>query len=333
MAEEGVRTVVKIGSRSSELAMIQTKSVVAALEKSHPSVKFVIITMETIGDKVQDRALQKIGQTNLFTKELEKALAVGEVDLLVHSLKDVPTTLPEGMVLAAICKREDPSDAVVLHPKWQGKALKDLPGGSVIGTSSLRRIAQLRGNHPGLEFETVRGNLNTRLRKLDDDNKYDALVLATAGLERLGWTHRVSHRLDKSECMYAVGQGALTVETRSNDASTISLVECLNDKSTLLLCSAERACLFTLGGGCSVPVGINSTLDSTSGTMAVESVVCSLDGKKRVFHSIEKSVPNLMQLSLEECRGTGEALGVELGKCLMSKGAEAILADIKQVLD
>ena len=327
------QAVVKVGSRSSELAMIQTKSVVAALEKSHPSVEFVIITMETIGDKVQDRALQKIGETNLFTKELEKALAVGEVDLLVHSLKDVPTTLPDGMLLAAICKREDPSDAVVLHPKWQGKTLKDLPAGSVIGTSSLRRIAQLRSNHSGLEFETVRGNLNTRLRKLDNDNKYDALVLATAGLERLGWTHRISHKLDKTHCMYAVGQGALTVETRSNDTSTISLVECLNDKPTLFLCSAERACLFTLGGGCSVPVGIDSTHDPTTGIVAMECVVCSLDGSKKVFHSIEKPVADLIHMTLEECRSKGEALGAELGKCLISKGAEAILVDIKQILD
>ena len=333
MAEKQVDTVVKVGSRSSELAMIQTKSIVTALEKAHPSVKFLIVTMETIGDKIQDRALQKIGQTNLFTKELEKALAVGEVDLLVHSLKDVPTTLPDGMILAAICKRENPTDAVVLHPKWQGKTLMDLPVGSVIGTSSLRRIAQLRSNHPGFEFETVRGNLNTRLRKLDDDNKYDALVLATAGLERLGWTHRISHQLDKSQCMYAVGQGALTVETRSDDASTISLVECLNDKLTLLLCSAERACLFTLGGGCSVPVGIDSTHDPTSGNIIVECLVCSLDGSKKVFHSIEKPVANLKQLSLEECRSTGETLGGELGKCLMDKGAEAILADIKQELN
>ena len=332
-ASKQTDTVVKVGSRSSELAMVQTKSVVAALEKAHPSVKFVIITMETIGDKVQDRALQKIGETNLFTKELEKALAVGEVDLLVHSLKDVPTTLPEGMILAAICKREDPSDAVVLHPKWQGKTLKDLPVGSVIGTSSLRRIAQLRSNHQGFEFTTVRGNLNTRLRKLDNEDKYDALVLATAGLERLGWTHRISHHLDKSECMYAVGQGALTVETRSDDTQIISLVECLNDKPTLVLCSVERACLFSLGGGCSVPVGVESTYDPTNGTISVECVVCSLDGSKRVFHSIEKPLSNLMGLSLEECRSTGEALGAELGKCLMSKGADTILADIKQVLE
>ena len=144
--------------------MIQTKSVVAALEKTHPSVKFVIITMETIGDKVQDRALQKIGETNLFTKELEKALAVGEVDLLVHSLKDVPTTLPEGMMLAAIYKCKDPSDAVVLHPKWQGKTLKDLPAGNVIKTSLLQYIPKLQSNHQG--FATmVCGNLRTRIKK------------------------------------------------------------------------------------------------------------------------------------------------------------------------
>ena len=324
-------SVVKVGSRSSELAMIQTKSVVAALEKANPSVNFEIITMDTIGDKVQDIALQKIGQTNLFTKELEKALAIGEVDLLVHSLKDVPTTLPDGMTLAAICKREDPSDAVVLHPKWHGKSLESLPPGSVIGTSSLRRIALMRSVQPGFDFQTVRGNLNTRLKKLDESDQYDALLLATAGLQRLGWDDRISQRLDKSVFMYAVGQGALTVETRSNDARIISLIEPLNDKPTLVMCSAERACLLNLGGGCSVPVGINSSYNSTTTIVSVECVVCSLDGSKRVYHSIEKPVANLLGLSLEECRIIGEAMGTELGTELLHKGAKAILADIKEV--
>jgi len=322
---------VKVGSRSSELAMVQTKSVVAALEKANPLVKFEIITMDTIGDKVQDRALQKIGQTNLFTKELEKALALGEVDLLVHSLKDVPTTLPDGMTLPAICKREDPSDAVVLHPKWHGKSLETLPPGSVIGTSSLRRIALMRSVQPGFEFQTVRGNLNTRLKKLDESDQYDALLLATAGLQRLGWDARISQRLDTSIFMYAVGQGALTIETRSDDARIISLIEPLNDKPTLLTCTAERACLFNLGGGCSVPVGINSSYNSTTAVVSVECVVCSLDGSKRVYHSVEKPVANLLGLSLEECRCIGKAMGTELGVELLNKGAKAILADIKEL--
>ena len=251
----------RVGSRSSELAMIQTRSVVAALQRAHPGLECEVTTMATIGDKILDKALPSIGQTNLFTKELEVALAAGEVDFIVHSLKDVPTTLPPGMTLAAFFRRENPTDALVLHPKHDGLTIDGLPPGSVIGTSSLRRIAQLKRHFPHLLFKTVRGNLNTRLRKLDEGG-YDALVLATAGLERMGWTERVAQELPKDVCMYAVGQGALTIEIRRDDSRMIGLLSSLNDGETVLCCGAERAFLHTLGGGCSVPVGVVSRCEA-----------------------------------------------------------------------
>ena len=166
--------------------MIQTRTIIAALQKLYPNIKFEITTMKTIGDNILDKPLPNIGQTNLFTKELEVALAAKEVDMIVHSLKDLPTTLPPGMTVSVIYKRDNPTDALVLHPKHNGLQIQTLPKGSVIGTSSLRRIAQLKRNFPDLEFKTVRGNLNTRLKKLDQSGEYDALVLATAGLERMG---------------------------------------------------------------------------------------------------------------------------------------------------
>ena len=199
------KVVVRVGSRSSQLAMIQTNTIITALKKVHPEVDFVVQTMETIGDKVLDRALPNIGSTNLFTKELELALAANKVDMIVHSLKDLPTTLSPEFALSAIFKRDDPTDALLLAPRHKGKELSSLPPGSVVGTSSLRRMAQLRSHCPGLQFKSVRGNLNTRLKKLDaESGEYDALVLATAGVERLGWHDRISQRLDPSYCLYAV---------------------------------------------------------------------------------------------------------------------------------
>ncbi|XP_014678106.1 PREDICTED: porphobilinogen deaminase-like [Priapulus caudatus] len=185
----------------------------------------------------------KIGEKALFTKELEVALEEKAVDLVVHSLKDLPTVLPPGMVIAAVCKRDSPEDAVVLHPKHAGKTLSLLPEGSVVGTSSLRRVAQLRRAFPHLRFDDVRGNLNTRLRKLDDGATYDALVLAAAGLERMGWKDRIAQRLTEEESLYAVGQGALAVECRADDASTIAMLAQLHHTTTLLRCVAERAFL------------------------------------------------------------------------------------------
>ena len=325
--------VIRIGSRSSELAMIQTRTIMAALQALHPTLSFEVITMKTIGDKILDTALPKIGQTNLFTKELELALAAKEIDMITHSLKDLPTSLPPGMQISVIYKRDNPTDALVLHPKHEGQQIETLPGGSVVGTSSLRRVAQLKRNFPELKFESVRGNLNTRLRKLDEGDggvSYDALVLATAGLDRMGWRHRLSQELDKSACMYAVGQGALAVETRSDDQRINELLLPLNDPDTFISCMAERAFLHTLEGGCSVPVGIHSDFNHANNSLTLEGAVFSLDGSERVGDSESLSLPqDYQQLGKEEWTRLATGLGESLAKRLLAQGAGRILTEAK----
>lgn len=312
--------------------MIQTRTVIAALENLYPQMRFEVVTMKTIGDKILDKALPNIGETNLFTKELETALAVKEVDMIVHSLKDLPTTLPLGMGISVIYKRENPTDALVLHPKHKGMQIQSLPHGSVIGTSSLRRIAQLKRNYPGLVFKNVRGNLNTRLRKLDESGEYDALVLATAGLERMGWYSRISQELDQSMCMYAVGQGALAVETRSDDERMNQLLLPLNDKDTVFCCGAERAFLHTLGGGCSVPVGIHSTIKD--GLLDVCGAVFSLDGSQMVKDTVLTRLPDGYDaLPLHDCHSFADKVGSDLARALLEKGAAPILARAKEEME
>lgn len=285
--------------------------------------------MKTIGDKILDKPLPTIGQTNLFTKELETALSGGQIDLIVHSLKDLPTTIAPEMTVSVIFKRDKSTDAVVLHPKHKGKNLQELPEGSVIGTSSLRRIAQLKRSCPGLVFKSVRGNLNTRLKKLDDSGEYDGLVLATAGLERLGWYERIDHELDNSVCMYAVGQGALAVETRKIDTAINALLEPLNDTETVLCCAAERSFLHTLGGGCSVPVGVFSEI--RAGELFIEGAVFSLDGSKMIKGSVETQLPSdYVGEGIRLWYSLGDQLGSELGRELLMKGATSILAKAKE---
>ena len=282
MAEEAA--VLNVGTRESQLARVQTDHVVAQLQKYHSNLRFNVIGISTKGDKILDKPLPKIGDKGLFTKELEVALADGRVDLVVHSLKDLPSTMPEGMVIGCISKREDRRDALVMSEQNQDKTqLGQLPDGSVIGTSSLRRIAQLSAKHEHLKFEDVRGNLNTRLRKLDaDDGKYDALVLAAAGLGRLGWHNRISMQFDAADMMYAAGQGALAVEVRQSDSRALSVVEQLIDPETLLECVAERSFLQKLGGGCSVPIGVRCSItkgDDSSDVISLAGAVHSLDGR------------------------------------------------------
>ena len=328
MAAEEALTRVRVGSRSSELAMIQTKTIVAALQKCYPEVEFTITTMSTIGDKIQDRALQHIGSTNLFTKELEFALVSNEIDMIVHSLKDVPTTLSPDLYIAVIYKRDDPTDAVLMSPKNSGKTLQDLPPGSVIGTSSLRRIAQLRRNCPHLQFKTVRGNLNTRLRKLEEERDYASLVLATSGVERMGWQNKISQKLDPSFCLYAVGQGALGVETRRSDSQLIKMLSCLNDADTVVSCCAERAFLHILEGGCSVPVGVHSSIKE--GTLKIHGAVFSLDGSKKLEHCIAKKLSiGWAERSFENLCAEGSSVGQDLAKVLLSQGAKSILVEAK----
>ncbi|XP_014610652.1 PREDICTED: porphobilinogen deaminase [Polistes canadensis] len=270
--------VIRVGSRKSELALIQTRYVIDSLKEIYPKKEFEIVTMNTKGDKILDKSLPKIGEKSLFTEELELALETGRVDFLVHSLKDLPTILPQGMVLGAILKREDPRDAVVMSKKYKDKTLSTLPEGSVIGTSSLRRSAQLARNMQHLTVQNIRGNLNTRLKKLDDEESpFAAIILAVAGLKRMGWDDRISQILEPEEALYAVGQGALGVECRESDWNILSLLEPLHDIDATLRCVCERSFLKTLGGGCSAPVAVSSTL--TEKDLVITGAVWSLDGQ------------------------------------------------------
>lgn len=341
--------VVRVGSRKSELAMIQTNMVVEALQKAHPEIKCNIVTMETIGDHIQDKPLSSIGESNLFTKELEKALALDEVDMIVHSLKDMPTRLPSDMAIGAICEREDPHDALVLHKKHRGITIETLKEGSVIGTSSVRRVAQLKRKFPHLVFKDVRGNLNTRLRKLDDAQDYDGLVLAAAGLLRMGWEHRITQILKPDVCRYSVSQGALGIEIKTKDRRMQRLLSTLNHTVTLLRCVAERALLKTLEGGCSAPVAVHSELEERKLTLTA--AVLSLDGAELREETMSANLPNDLtqehsfdseaseEIKLfssvvaprisHDAMQEAEALGIRVAKSLFDKGAGPILEAAK----
>ncbi|XP_030385585.1 uncharacterized protein LOC115632529 [Scaptodrosophila lebanonensis] len=253
--------VIRVGSRKSELALIQTKHVIGRLQKLYPKQKFEIHTMSTIGDRVLNVSLPKIGEKSLFTRDLEDALRNGGVDFVVHSLKDLPTALPVGMAVGAVLEREDARDALVLRENFKGHTIGTLPSGSVIGTSSLRRTAQIRRQYPHLVVCDIRGNLNTRLAKLDaQDSKFAGIILAQAGLVRMGWMSRISQVLEPTDLLYAVGQGALAVECRANDTLILTMLQKLMCLSTTCRILAERSFLKTLGGGCSAPVAVWSNL-------------------------------------------------------------------------
>ncbi|KAM8854285.1 porphobilinogen deaminase-like isoform 1-T1 [Synchiropus picturatus] len=346
-----VSRVIRIGTRKSQLARIQTDSVAEKLKELYPDIQVEIIGMTTTGDKILDTALSKIGEKSLFTKELENALERNEVDLVVHSLKDLPTTLPPGFTIAAVLKRENPFDAVVLHPKHAGKSLDTLPGNSVIGTSSLRRAAQLKKRFPHLQFKDIRGNLNTRLKKLDEKEDFAAIILAAAGLKRMGWENRTSQILLPTDCMYAVGQGALAVEARARDADILDMLSVLHHSDTVLRCIAERAFLRHLEGGCSVPVAVHTEIkDEQVRTLYLTGAVYSLDGSESLKETMQTSitasdkfpeeVDDLVQrvgVTAKKISGDAqdraEQLGVDLAKLLLSKGAKEILTVARQLND
>ncbi|MFN3360055.1 MAG: hydroxymethylbilane synthase [Pseudanabaenaceae cyanobacterium] len=301
---------VKIGSRKSQLALVQSEWVQSELQRAHPQITFTIETMTTQGDKILDVALAKIGDKGLFTKELEEAILAGKVDLAVHSLKDLPTRLPQGLMLGAITKREDPADALVLHARHEGKTIGELPSGAVIGTSSLRRLAQLRHYFPHLQFKDVRGNVNTRLSKLDN-GEYDGLILAVAGLQRLGLGDRISQILPPEISLHAVGQGALGIECRAGDEDVLPLFQPIVDFPTTQRCLAERAFLRELEGGCQVPIGVNSHIDGD--TLTLIGMVATLDGKTLIRGEQQGNI------------NEPETIGVELAHTLKESGAQAIL--------
>jgi hydroxymethylbilane synthase len=301
---------IRIGSRKSQLALVQTYWVREQLQNSFPDINFEVHTMSTQGDKILDVALAKIGDKGLFTKELEVGMLNEDIDFAVHSLKDLPTNLPEGLALAAITERENPADALVVHEKFKDKQIDTLPAGAVVGTSSLRRLAQLRHKFPHLTFKDVRGNLNTRLAKLDA-GEYDALILAAAGLQRLGMGDRIHQVIPKEVSLHAVGQGALGIECRANDAELISLLKAIEHPETRDRCLAERSFLRSLEGGCQVPIGVNTEINGDELTLT--GVVASVDGQ------------NIVKDTISGAASDAEAIGKQLAERLREQGAQEIL--------
>lgn len=260
----------------------------------------------------------------MFTKELEAALLDKRVRFVVHSLKDMPTTLPVGLCIGAILERASPLDAVVMASRHRDlyHSIQDLPRGSVIGTSSVRRKAQLTRAYPHLQFKDVRGNLNTRLSKLDsDDNAYDALVLAYAGMYRMGWHSRITHSLSTDVCMYAVGQGALAVECRDDDVEILDMLSTLIHPTTEKETIAERTVMRELEGGCSVPIGVASVWTSDYSTMELSAVVSSLDGSK-----ILTAKRSLVVESISDA----QELGSQVARQLLKEGASQLLAQCRE---
>jgi hydroxymethylbilane synthase len=299
-----------IGTRGSQLALWQTNWVKAQIEKIHPGIQVEIKVISTKGDRVLDVSLPKLGEQGkgLFTKELEDALFEHRVDLAVHSLKDLPTELPAGLHIGAICEREDARDALVARNPIT--SFNALPERALIGTSSLRRQAQLKSVRPDLVIEPVRGNVDTRLRKLDE-GRYDAIVLAAAGLHRLGHANRITEHLSEDLMLPAVGQGALAIETREDDVATAEIIQALNHEATRLACSAERAFLKGLGGGCLVPIAAHATIEVD--VMTLNGLVASPDGLEVV--RAQQSGPSR----------DAALLGRQLADELLARGAGRIL--------
>ncbi|MDB9525488.1 hydroxymethylbilane synthase [Oscillatoria sp. CS-180] len=301
---------IRIGSRKSQLALVQTHWVRDELQKRFPELTFEVTTMDTQGDKVLDVSLSKIGDKGLFTQELEDGMLQGNIDFAVHSLKDLPTRLPEGLMLGCITEREDPADALVVHEKHQDKQLDTLPKGAVIGTSSLRRLAQLRHHFPHFTFKDIRGNLNTRLRKLDE-GQYDAIILAVAGLKRLDMGDRIHQVIPADLSLHAVGQGALGIECRMGDDEILALIKTLEDSSTAYRCLAERAFLRELEGGCQVPIGVNTKIND--GVLTLMGLVASLDGQTLIKDTVQGHPDD------------AENMGTQLAQNVRSQGAQTIL--------
>jgi hydroxymethylbilane synthase len=305
--------VIKIASRKSQLALVQTYWVRDELQKHFPDRTFEVETMSTQGDKILDVPLAKIGDKGLFTKELEVKMLDRTADIAVHSLKDLPTNLPEGLMLGCITERENPADALVVNAKNQSYQLETLPAGSVIGTSSLRRLAQLRHSFPHLTFKDVRGNVITRLEKLDQ-GEYDALILAAAGLGRLDLADRIHQLIPAEISLHAVGQGALGIECREDDTEVLEILQALQDQPTACRCWAERSFLRSLEGGCQVPIGVNTLIEGDQLTLT--GMVATLDGQ------------TLIKDTVSGAAATAEQLGQDLATKLCAQGARAILDEI-----
>ncbi len=304
---------IRIATRRSKLAMVQTLWVKEELEKNIPNIEVDIEAMATQGDKILDVALAKIGDKGLFTKELETQMLEDKADIAVHSLKDLPTNLPKGLTLGCITKREDPSDALVINKKNESYKLESLPPGSIVGTSSLRRLAQLKFYYPNLIFKDIRGNVITRLEKLDS-GEFDCIILAAAGLKRLGFESRIHQLIPSEISLHAVGQGALGIECKSDNDDVLKMIEVLTHEETSKRCLAERSFLRELEGGCQVPIGVNSAIQNNQ--ILLTGMVASIDGKKLIR---DKSFGPSTD---------PESVGKDLANKLKMQGAEKILEEI-----
>lgn len=307
--------IVKIGTRGSKLALWQAEWVKAALEKNNAGLSVELVIIKTKGDKIQDVPLAKVGGKGLFVKEIEEAILDGRVDLAVHSMKDMPAEIPGGLCIGAIPAREDPRDVFI---SGAGATLDGLDPGARVGTSSLRRAAQLRHVRPDLEVHSLRGNLDTRMRKLDE-GQFDAVVLAAAGVKRLGLAHRITQPLPPETMLPAVGQGALCIETRESDPRIGPLVDALDHPETRSVVTAERAFLHKLEGGCQVPIAAHGVLDGDRLTLT--GLVAELDGAVVI-----------REIASGPATDAG-GIGLRLARRLLDRGAGEILERLKAEAD
>jgi hydroxymethylbilane synthase len=304
-----------IGTRGSELALIQTNIVAKQLQVLHPNLSIETTVINTTGDYVLDVPLSKLGDRGIFTKELDAALLENKIDLAVHSLKDVATILPDGITLGAVCKREDAREVFIAHPNEEYKSLADVPVGGTIATGSLRRTSMLLAHRADLKIAEIRGNLNTRRKKLEESG-WDGMMLAYAGIIRMGWTSIVTEVIDQKIVIPSPGQGALAVAIRNNDSFISELVRPLNHLPTSQATIAERAVLREFEGGCQVPVGAYAIIENN--VMTIVAMVGSLDGRKIVRKSLSGS-PSI-----------AERLGFDLAHEIFARGGKEILEEIRK---
>lgn len=309
---------IKVGSRQSALAMTQSGQTLDALkrlaEEAGLPLEFEIVPIVTRGDRILDVTLSKVGGKGLFVKEIEEALLGGEIDIAIHSMKDMPFELPEGLAIGCVPPREDPRDALV---NLTSSTLSDLPPGARIGTSSLRRAAQLQSRRPDFRIESLRGNIDTRLRKLESEG-LDAIVLAAAGLKRMGWNDRITAYIDPEDCLPAVGQGALAIECRVSDKEVLALLAMLNDTAAERAVAAERTFLGLLNGGCQVPIGAYAMADSEApdAVVTMTGMVAAADGSR--------------VLKASASGGDPAEVGRRVAEELLGKGADALLAEARE---
>lgn len=305
-----INRVIRIATRQSPLALWQAEFVKAKLETTYPGLQIELLPMTTRGDKVLDSPLAKIGGKGLFIKELEVAMLEGKADIAIHSMKDVPMEFPEGLGLSVICEREDFRDAFVSE---HYQSFAELPEGAVVGSSSLRRQCQLRAARPDIQIKDLRGNVNTRLNKLDA-GEFDAIILAAAGLIRLEMQERIKEKLDTRLCLPAGGQGAIGIESRLEDVELTELLSVLNHRETSICVQAERAMNARLNGGCQVPIACLAKLDGE--VLSLQGIVGATDGTE------------ILNASLSDSAESFDALGVAVAEKLIDQGAQRLLDQV-----